>query len=121
MQPTDLGELQAAGLSERQVQQWGSELIQAVERGVANPLIHPMRTPVPSAAYLKRLEALKDWRKKVAAGMEVESDVVLPRDLLLALAEGGREQLQAVMRGSPWRLNRFGEAISEILAPSTPN
>ena len=47
----------------------------------------------PSADYLKRLDELKDWRKKAAAGMEVESDVVLPRSLLLALADGGIERL----------------------------
>src|SRR5574340_461429 len=118
LQASDAESLQAAGLTERQIQQWGNELISAVQRGQGNPIIRPVRQPPPSGEYLKRLDVLKEWRKKVAAGMQVESDVVLPRPLLLALAEGGVGQLHAVMSISPWRLRHFGEEISTILDPS---
>jgi ribonuclease D len=115
-QPLDLAGLQAAGLTERQVQQWGREMLEAVGRGMSNPVVGRVRPPVPSAAYLKRLEGLKEWRKKVAVGMEVESDVVLPRGLLLALAENGVGHIQSIMGPSPWRLRRFGCEIASILA-----
>lgn len=119
LQPSDSESLQTAGLTERQIQQWGAELIDAIRRGQANPMIGPVRQSPPSGAFLKRLDILKEWRKKVAAGMQVESDVVLPRALLLALAEGGVGQVQAIMSVSPWRLRHFGDQISSILDPST--
>ena len=65
----------------------------AVSRGLCNPLVGRRTAGQrPDAAYLKRLEVLKEWRKKVAARMEVESDVVLPRALLLALADRGAQE-----------------------------
>jgi ribonuclease D len=119
-QPLDSDGLQAAGLTERQAQQWGRELITAVQRGLGNPAIERLRPSLPSGAYLKRLERLKEWRKKAAAVMEVESDVILPRALLLALAEGGASQLHDIMSPSPWRLRRFGHEISLILENASP-
>lgn len=117
-QPSDVDGLRAAGITERQAHQWGKQLIAAIQRGVAQQGIQRPRSALPSAAYLKRLEDLKQWRKKVAAGLQVESDVVLPRALLLALAEGGSAQMREIMRASPWRLRRFGDEIAAVLAPS---
>jgi ribonuclease D len=120
-QPVDADGLHAAGLTERQVQQWGHELLDAVASGLAQPVIARARQNKPSGEYLKRLDDLKEWRKKVAAGMQVESDVVLPRGLLLALAEGGAKQMQAVMSPSPWRLRRFGDELAGILERTSSN
>jgi hypothetical protein len=47
--------------------------------------------------------------------MQVESDVVLPRGLLLALAAKGVPDVDAIMRSSPWRLRHFGDQISAVL------
>lgn len=113
--PTSMDALAAAGVAERQVHQWGTGLIQAVERGLQSPPLHRARPQTPSAAFLKRLELLKEWRKKEAAGMDVESDVVLPRALLLALADRGPQDLEIVMQPSPWRLKRFGAQIVTVL------
>lgn len=119
--PSGEDELSAAGLGERQARRWGRDLLQAVARGRAAPLFQRVPTSIPSRAYLNRLEGLKAWRKKTAAVMDVESDVVLPRGLLLELANRGAQDVGAVMQTSPWRLRRFGEQITEVLrrAPST--
>ncbi|MFH1185311.1 MAG: HRDC domain-containing protein [Chloroflexota bacterium] len=114
-QPRGREDLGALGLGERQARQWGSDLLEAVARGLRNPLVQKARPVPPTAAYLRRLEKLKEWRKKAAAGMEVESDVVLPRGLLLALADRGAQDVDAIMRSSPWRLRRFGDQISAVL------
>jgi ribonuclease D len=108
-------ELDAAGLSEKQMEQWGDQLLEAVARGLSNPLVQRKRSNIPDPAYLKRLELLKDWRKKAAAVMDVESDVVLPRGMLLELADRGAQDVNAILRASPWRLGRFGEQISAVL------
>ncbi len=120
-QASDLTGLQTAGLTERQIQQWGVVLLDAVKRGLNQPAVGRVRPALPGTDYLKRLEELKEWRRKAAASMEVESDVVLPRSLLLALADGGAKQLHAVMSPSPWRLRRFGDEIAAILERTSSN
>jgi hypothetical protein len=50
--------------------------------------------------------------------MGVESDIVLPRDVVFALAESGPktpEALAEVLKDVPWRLENFGPEILEIL------
>ncbi len=49
-------------------------------------------------AVLRRLEALKAWRKKMAEQMGVESDIILPRPYLLSLAERGGRDLRVHSR-----------------------
>jgi ribonuclease D len=112
---------QLAGIiTDRQARQWGNDLLQAVSRGLGSPLVQRRRPATPTSAYLKRLERLKEWRKKAAASMDVESDVVLPRSLLLALADKGPQELETIMKPSPWRLSRFGDQIAAVLQ-STPS
>ncbi len=114
-QPSTAADLSTLGLTARQVQNWSGPILQAVARGVSSPLVKRSRPPRPDDAYLKRLEKLKDWRKKAAAKMDVESDVVLPRPLLLALAEKGPRELGTVLQPSPWRLEHFGDQILKVL------
>jgi len=115
LRPGSPAELGTAGLTERQVGQWSNQLIQAVERGLSNPPVQRKRSSLPDPIYIKRLELLKEWRKKAAAVMDVESDVVLPRGLMLELADRGPQDVGAIMGASPWRKNRFAEQISAIL------
>jgi ribonuclease D len=69
------------GMSPKQVQRHGRNLLQIVQRGLdADPLTapHPQR---PDERYLNRLDALRNWRKE--KGRETgDSDVVL-HDLLI--------------------------------------
>src|SRR5581483_2929218 len=113
--PSTLDDLTTIGLTSRQVQYWGQPILDAVGRGVESPLMKRIPPRRPDDAYLKRLDKLKNWRKKVAAQMGVESDVVLPRSLLLALAERGREGYEEIMKYSPWRAERFGLQILKAL------
>jgi ribonuclease D len=115
LRPASPAELSAVGLTEKQVGQWGDQLLEAAARGSSNPLVQRKRSNMPDPVYIKRLELLKEWRKKAAAAMEVESDVVLPRGLLLELAERGAQDVNAIMYVSPWRKHRFGEQISAVL------
>jgi ribonuclease D len=67
---------------------------------------------------LNRLNALSSWRKSAAQKMEVESDVVLPKPWMHAIAEQNPqnlEQLSALMPLSPWRLDAFGMQIIQAL------
>jgi ribonuclease D len=119
VQPTTTEALHTAGLGVRQIERWGREMLLAVSRGCERPPVKRAPSPSPGRPYLRRLERLKQWRKKTAAALGVESDVVLPRSLLLALAEGGPEALKEVMSSSPWRWRRFGEEIAGLVGAAT--
>jgi ribonuclease D len=118
--PSQSGDLIELGLGASLLQHWGNDIMAAVARGVRAPLVHKASSPAPGAAYLKRLEKLKAWRKKAAEGMQVESDVVLPRSLLLALAARGSKDMVSIMDASPWRLQRFGDQIAAALHQASP-
>jgi ribonuclease D len=113
--PSTPGDLAEIGLTARQLQNWNVPILMAVEQGMKKAPVKPFQRPHPGDAYLKRLEKLKNWRKKAAAKMDVESDVVLPRPFLLALAEKGPQDVRSVLRASPWRLEHFGDDILKVL------
>jgi ribonuclease D len=107
-------DLLGAGLSQKQVGNWGKELLGAVNQGREAPQVKLGPFKRPDEAFLYRLEALKQWRKKVAREMSVESDVVLPRSLMEKLAEAAPQkmnQLSELLAESPWRFGRFGPQI----------
>jgi ribonuclease D len=116
--PLRYNHLGDAGLTERQVNIYGSDILAAVRRGLqGGPLRRPI-APRPDEAFLRRLEALREWRKEVARRMGVESDVVLPRPFVQAIAERNPKDLEAlaeVMPDSPWRLEKYGNKILELL------
>lgn len=118
--PSDLESMQKLDrLSKRQVERMGRDLLQAVQDGLAaGPLYPPKPPPRPDPSYAARMEALREWRKREARRMGVESDVVLPRDLLVELVRlnpGVKAELEAILKEVPWRLNRYGEAILAVL------
>ena len=113
--PTTKDELDEIGLSSKQVGRWGGEILSAVARGVASPLVKRRPAKRQDDAVLNRLELLKTWRKKVGAQMGVESDIILPRPYLMLLAEHGGRDLKKILESSPWRLEQFGAQIKEVL------
>ena len=112
--PSSVNELEVE-LTSRQIQNWGSLVLEAIQRGMQSPLVKRISPERPSDAYVKRLDKLKNWRKKIAAEMDVESDVVLPRSLMMALAECGSQEVERVMECSPWRREHFGAQIVTVL------
>ncbi len=113
--PSTLDDLVGIGLSTKQVEYWGKPVLEAVKRGAENQLVKREPPQRSDDAYVKRLDKLKAWRKKVADEMNVESDVVLPKFLLMALAERGAADLYPIMKNSPWRMEKFGTQIAKIL------
>jgi ribonuclease D len=119
--PRNLEELsQLPGMSPAQVRRHGRQLLQMVQQGLKAEPLYPPRAVRPDDNYLRRLEALRNWRKRLATRLRVPSDVVLPRELMLALADGGPstfEQLSVILRHSPWRLQHFGQQILDAIRP----
>jgi ribonuclease D len=112
----DLREL--PGMSPNQVRRHGRQLLKTVQKGLQAPPVYPVRQPRPDERFTERLEALRTWRKNLAAEIGVGSDVILPRDLMISLAERGPrtpQELAEAMETAPWRLEHFGGQILEAM------
>jgi ribonuclease D len=106
-------------LSQKQYQRHRDGLLHAVQLGLQADPVYPPRNPKPDEAYLARLEALRTWRKVTGKKNDVKSDVVLPRDVMFAIAArdpGTLQELGEVMVQLPWRLEQYGEQILGVLA-----
>ena len=105
-------------LSARQVQRHGKGLLSAVKRGQkAPPPVKPASERI-NEQLAARMDALREWRKKTAQDIKVESDVVLPKDVLQAIAEANPaclDDLAGLMASSPWRFHQYGQKILKIL------
>jgi ribonuclease D len=106
------------GMTPYQIRRHGKAILQAVQRGLKAPPVHIQRAPKPNNHYLNRLDTLREWRKRLAAKWNVESDVILPRDLMMEIAcrnPQTQDSLQDLMHCVPWRWQQFGKEILSLL------
>jgi ribonuclease D len=111
-------DLAGIGLSSKQIKLWGSEILVATRRGLEAPLVKREQPKRPSDAVLKRLEKLKNWRKKRARELSVESDVILPKMYLGMLSENppvSLGDLELAMHRSPTRFQKYGAEIYRLI------
>lgn len=117
--PTSLDGLNGLlGMTPKQIKRHGGPLLQAVQRGLRARPVRLARPQRANDAYLARLDALRQWRKVAAKDMGVESDIVLPRDLMVALAEKNPlqpQELAVILQHTPWRLEHFGQDLARVL------
>ncbi len=113
--PVTLEDLsQVHGMNDRMIRRHGAGLLAAVQRGLALPPVRREPRIRPDEQFVKRVEKLKDWRKEKAKELKVESDVILPREILEQIA--GRnpqnsQELMDIMQAVPWRYKHFGRSI----------
>jgi ribonuclease D len=117
--PTSIDQLKnLPGMTSHQVSRHGKAILLAVQRGLQAEPVYPPRNIRPDGRYLARLEALKQWRKLKAHELEVESDIILPRDLLNRLAAKNPQTVTALsdcLSVVPWRRERYGKEILKVL------
>ena len=104
--------------SKKAVLRYADELIDVIRVGLDSEPIYPPKRVRLDSSYLARENALRDWRKRMAKKMNVNSAVILPRELLYAVVSENpvtMKQLAKVMNDVPWRLERFGsDILSEL-------
>ena len=107
------------GLTKRQVERFARAILPAVQRGQSAPIPRKPRGNHRDDAMICRYEALREWRKGVARGRKVESDIILPRDLMETLAReapADKGKLNTLMLPLEWRFRTYGTEILKILA-----
>lgn len=117
-------DLSAVGLSEKQIGLWGDAVLAAIRHGVEAPLVERKQVQAKNDAFLRRMEKLKLWRKQVGLEMGVESDIILPKPYLSALAENPPKdvmELAFAMKETPTRVEKFGAQILSVLGGKNAN
>jgi ribonuclease D len=114
------------GLGERLIQRDGAAIIDAIARGRQSPPPRPPQRPdsIPDPDVMARYEALHEWRKQRAAERGVESDVIVPRGVLWALARRvphSLAELDAIPGLGPWRRTEYGAELLDVLARADGN
>ena len=107
------------GLPAWLVHQSGDEIIQALRHGASSRLLgaRPTNEPIPPP-IAERYSALHSWRRDRAKARGVESDVILSRGALWAIARRNPATIDDLgdIRGlGPWRRREYGEALLRIL------
>ncbi|WP_162909541.1 ribonuclease D [Aggregatilinea lenta] len=120
LDPRRVEDLQnAKGLSLDRARRYGDQIIEAVARGrAAPPPEPPARKPQPDPEVQLRYDALRSWRKERAAKRGVESDVIVSRESLWALAKNppaSVEDLDGVPGLGPWRRAQYGREMLDVL------
>jgi ribonuclease D len=117
--PKDLETLSTlAGMTPGQVKRYGKGLLAAVKHGLQAPHPRKPRNKPMKADVQIRYEALHTWRKGVARLRKVESDIVLPREIMREIARTAPRDintLQQIMSPLPWRFQNYGQEIMNIL------
>jgi ribonuclease D len=107
------------GIKLYNVRRYGKRILQTIERGLHAPLPEPLPPPPRhSDEEVERYEALRAWRKEVAAEREVDVDVVVGNAVLWILAEQNPRTLEGLLGIDglgPWKRQTYGEAILGVL------
>jgi ribonuclease D len=119
-QPRRARDLQGLpGMTHSQISRHRQGLLEAVARAQASPAPRPPQSQRLTEAAHERYEALRAWRKRRAQERGVESDVILPRDALWAIAQGNPQthvDLELIPELGPWRREQYGDEILKLLA-----
>ena len=107
-----------SGVTNNVIRRYGAEFITAVEEGLKAPFPQKPRNRRLDEAAHARYEALREWRKNAAKKRGVESDLILPRDLLVEIATCVPHDLAAlreIMDPLESRFQRYGKNILKII------
>lgn len=119
LRPSNLAELkEIKGMNERMVRKYSASILKAIQIGESSaPLRRPKKIK-PGEAFLKRYDALRDWRKSKGKETLVESDVILPReycDMIAAANPRSARDLESLMKEIPYRYKHFHKEILQVL------
>ncbi len=108
-----------SGLPSWLVRQNGDEILQAISHGSSclAPPGPPHRSAIP-APVVDCYTALHSWRKATANARGVESDVILSKRSMWALAErkpASVEELEGIVGLGPWRRAAYGGALVAVV------
>ena len=109
------------GMTPDQIRQHASGLLDAIQEGLEGPPRVPPQIDREPDDVHDRYDRLHTWRKNRARARGVESDVILPRSVLLELARhppSTPDELAHIPDFGPWRREQYAAEILALLSPS---
>lgn len=122
VQPRSYEELTTSGLTVYQAQRFGNGILKALHSPALPMPPSPCNHERPAQDVINRYNALKAWRKDVAARRGVDSDVILPNAVLWELAHRPPrtlENLGDIPGIGPWRQAAYGPDLLRIVRSAT--
>ncbi|MBI2165974.1 MAG: ribonuclease D [Chloroflexi bacterium] len=120
--PKRLSDLrEVTGMTPGQIHRYGGELLLAVQRGLMAPAPPPPQYERVPDEVRERYDHLHQWRKQIAHTRGVQSDVILPREVLWELARRAPRtltELETIEHLGPWRRHAYGADILRVLTES---
>ncbi|MDZ7579903.1 MAG: HRDC domain-containing protein [Deltaproteobacteria bacterium] len=122
--PANTKQLSESGaLSSKQLVMYGEELVEAIHHAQQIPAdelpIYPrLKNRAVHPAVPDRIKALKNWRDKKAAALDIEPTVLLNKGVMAALAAEKPvkpQALDAVKELKQWQKTEFGAEIVGVL------
>lgn len=106
------------GMSSGQISRYGRDILSIVRENLgARAPRRPHRKPRLPQDVVDRYELLRAWRRDKGQARGVESDVILSRDAMWALARENPQTWEALVAIlGPWRLKTYGEELLALLA-----
>jgi len=119
LMPVDTQQLGAIpGMTPRQIQRYGADVLTAVARGRNGPRPRRPKSENGDQTIQARYETLRRWRKRTAEARQIESDVILPREMLWTIARSAPrtiDELKPMMHPLTWRHRTYGQEIINVL------
>jgi ribonuclease D len=109
------------GMTSGQLQRYGAALLEAIARGRKDPVPAPPHRPQIDPEVSARYEALRAWRKQVAARRGVEPDVIVNNAVLMEIAQRRPrtlDQLPALPWFGEWRRTTYGPDMLKVITHS---
>lgn len=106
------------GMTKNQVRRFGKGLLAAIDRGLKRPPPKRPKSKRPSDAEAKRYKRLHSWRKRTAEKRGVDSDIILPREIVEEIANLSPktpQDLQEILQPLEWRFQKYGDAILKLI------
>jgi len=105
-------------LTPTQARRFGLDILKAILRGTTAPLPkRPERPPRIDPLIQARYDALHQWRKERAHERGVESDIILSKESMWAMARqppADTAQLADVPALGPWRREKYGAELVRV-------
>lgn len=107
-------------VSSKNAKRYGKRILQVVHEAAKKPHPkRPRRRHQPDPIIMERYDALHRWRKEKARERGVESDIIISKSAMWALAHEyptNRLELQSVGAIGPIRREKYADEILEVLA-----
>lgn len=106
------------GMTSGQVRRYGKDVLEAIKRGSSGPRPKPPSNARVEEVIMARYQTLREWRMRTARTRQVESDIVLPRDLVWDIAHRAprdRKALKELMEPYEWRFRMYADDILRLL------